>query len=176
MALSVNALTTVAALSLDASVTTTDKEQAIERASDMIRFEANRDFISQSHSDVYRGNNTQRLILKHYPVTSVTSLSIDGTDVTVSDLRILDGGILEYENGWFTDTGYHDINVTYVAGYILTPGDGEVRTLPYDLEWACIRLAERTYEAGYTRLPAESYGIPPDVQTVIDRYKRVISV
>ena len=173
MALSTNALTTVAALSLDGTVSTTDKEQAIEVASDMIRSEADRDFIKQTFSETYRGNDTQSLTLKNYPVLSVTSLTIDGEGVTVSDLTILeDEGILEYEDGWFTDTGYHDINVTYSAGFILTPETGETRSMPYDLEWACRVLAEKLYEAGYTRGTTDQYAMPDSVQAVIDKYRR----
>lgn len=174
MSLSANALTTVAALSLDASISTADKETAIEVASDIIRSATGRDFIKQTFTEVYRGNGTQRLTLNNYPILSVTSLSIDDEDITVSDLRILTDGILEYEDGWFVDSGYHDIEIEYSAGYILSPGVGETRSMPYDLEWACRVLAEKLYESGYTRGTSEQYDMPAIVSDVITKYMRVV--
>ena len=177
MALSNKALTTVAKLKLSGTVETADKEEAIERASQMIITMTDRDFIKKSHTETYRGNNKQRLLLKNYPVLSVTSLSIDDETIEPSDLTILsDEGIIEYEDGVFTDTGYHDIEITYVAGYILNPEETETRNLPYDIEWACARLAEILYSAGSSRSGSTAFTIPPRITETINDYVRPVSV
>jgi uncharacterized phiE125 gp8 family phage protein len=101
----------------------------IETASDAIEDYCDRKFATQSHVERHAVRaDTNRLILREYPLQSVTSIAWrdeagnTGT-VTVADLSIDPDGIIEFTNvldGPFAaGTTY---TVTYVAGYDTIPG------------------------------------------------------
>lgn len=99
------------------------------------------------------GERADRLILDHSPVSSITSVTVDGTALTdvvivddvVTDLAEwrLDGDKLRLRRQ--TTAGRHShwsfrtsIVVAYVGGYLL-PGEAE-RDLPFEIEDACVEL------------------------------------
>ena len=132
-------------------------EMQINVVSNKIASYCNRNFMEQTYTDEkYKGDDTLELVLNQRPITALTTLSIDDKDVTTSDVEIeSETGILYYEsvfssNGYVCgitrhpDLRYNNIKVTYDAGYIL-PDDAINRTLPYDLEQACINEVKRNY-------------------------------
>lgn len=112
------------------------------------------------------------LVLKRWPVISVTSVSDNGSDVTDLDLDA-DAGVLY---GGFFSCIRRGVKVTYVAGRA---------DLPMDLEAAVLELAKhlwttqrvpgsRRYGSGdpdeRTLAGASSYLLPYRVQTLIEPY------
>jgi hypothetical protein len=175
-------------------------ERLINGASDSISKHCNRKFIADTYSEFYKGSGRQKLILNQYPVNSITSVKVDsaaltaGTDYVTSDQTYLDEGIIFKNNGW-TWYGYltglvgeltapvDNIEVVYSAGYTLEPEAS--RTLPYDLEEACISLVAVQYEMiGSKQLTRETIGpltsdyiqsFPWDVKQTLEKYaKKVI--
>ena len=122
--------------------TTATKEQLIESASATIVRTCNREFMKQSYSERYRGNNESGLYLNHKPVISIDSITINGTEIDADDYYIVDkySGLIELESTTFYDSGLHDIVIEYDAGYIpvgSTATDDEDVYLPADLYYAC---------------------------------------
>lgn len=131
------------------------------------------------------------LKLARWPVSAVSSVTVDGTALTTDDYE-LDGasGIL-YRLSGDSKTLWNatEIVIVYTAGWLL-PDDGGTRNLPLDIEGACIDLvkaarfsrdrdpllkSEETagigrndYWVGGTPGGAS---IPADIAAVLDRYK-----
>ena len=176
MALSANAMITVDDLGLytggqlpgAVSPSTTTKEEYIEAASDYIRSYCNRDFMKQAYTEYHRGGG-QRITLNHYPVVSITSITIDGTEISSDDYTLIDAknGIVEFDY-WLEDTGVNEIYVSYTAGYSISPGDGEYQ-LPYDLKYACItKVTELIQQASGRYRPPEGGS---RIDEMLDKYK-----
>jgi len=135
-------------------------ERNINSVSSMVSKYCNRNFIADTYTEYYKGSGRQRLILNQYPVNTITSVKVDsaaltaGTDYVTADQTYLDQGIIFKNNGW-TWFGYltglvgeptapvDNIEVVYSAGYTLEPEAS--RTLPYDLEDACISMVADLY-------------------------------
>ena len=90
-------------------------------------------FISAPYtSEKYNGDGTDTLLLKQYPIITVTSIYIDNTllsstcydDTTnkVSGLYLNQGKIVLIDGSTFT-TGTQNIWITYNAGYATIPAD-----------------------------------------------------
>lgn len=116
-------------------------------------------------SEKTAGYGRNRLVLQRLPLVSITSITIDGTAVTASEYEIEDAEAgLVYREAGFPWTGIRraglsqdpmpgtearDITVVYVGGWV-TPAqnaaDGALaRTLPFDIEEACIQTCVSMY-------------------------------
>ncbi|GAG16820.1 unnamed protein product, partial [marine sediment metagenome] len=77
--------------------------------------------INTSYTESYDGDDTDWIFLDHYPIISVTSLSIDGTAlsiVTDEDFYIYaDTGEIKLDDTTFTSTDYRNVDFVYVAGH-----------------------------------------------------------
>ncbi len=77
--------------------------------------------INTTYTESYDGDDTDWIFLEHYPIISVTSLSIDGTAlsiVTDEDFYIYaDMGEIKLDSTTFTSTNYKNVVFVYVAGY-----------------------------------------------------------
>lgn len=202
MPLSNHALTTYAAVKEYLKLSTDDEQNSLERminaVSEMIEKYCDRHFEKATYTEKYRGNNRQLLRLNQYPVLSVASVTIDGD--AADDYEILsEEGMLYREDLW-TWTGYsiglvgedagskRNIEVQYTAGYVLPKDDGnpDSRTLPYDLEDACIQLVAIRHEMrGSEHMKSERIGpltsdfvedIPSHIRRVLDKYRRLVIV
>jgi uncharacterized phiE125 gp8 family phage protein len=111
-----------------------------------IENECQRTFLATNHTEYYKGDGTSQLLVKQYPVNSVTSIyddtdrvwgsdtQIDATEISISD-RI--GGLIILEDDIFSESDdVENIKITYNAGY---------STIPSDLEQACIKLCAADY-------------------------------
>lgn len=165
MALAPNALTTVAtleaALKLTPGTDTPTLERLIAVASDAIEGFCGRTFRQATVNESRAGSGARELYPEHQPVTALTVALVAGQDVR-ADVRVAaDGSHLWLRAGWpraegmgvsyaggdVVVPGYEQQNVEleYVAGYVL-PQAGATRTLPYDLEHACIIAASTMYQ------------------------------
>lgn len=200
MPLSAHALTTVAAvkeyLRISSTDTTNDNslERQINAVSEFIERFCDRHFEKTTYTHKFRGNGRQKLLLNQYPILSVTSVKVDGSDAT--DYEILgEEGILYRENLW-PWSGYRaglvgdpigsrpNIEVVYTAGYVLPKDDApdSPRTLPYDLEDAAIELVAIRHEMrGSEHLKRETIGpltsefvqgLPQHILDVLNEYKK----
>lgn len=206
MPLSSHALTTVATVKeyLQRDVNDTSDENLITRlinvASERIEKHCDRHFEQATYTEKYRGNNRQLLRLNQYPVTAVASVTVSESAVDSGDYEILtEEGMLYNENLW-TWSGYQaglvgedvgskrNIEVQYTAGYVLPKDETDgppavVRTLPYDLEQACIMLVAyyiKTDIDHYSTVFAESGNaisrptkMPPHVVELLKPYRRL---
>lgn len=158
MSLNANALITLADLKTWLGITSVDAardsrlEMYINTISTAIETYCNRKFKSATYtSEKYQATDEQELILKNYPVTSITSLTYNDDTLTEADEDFEldeDTGILFREEGW-AKTGYgnylsgkidfpeRNITVTYVAGY---------STIPEDLKMVCYEACSNLYD------------------------------
>ena len=135
---------------------------------------ARADYTEEVHSE----NNRQLLQLNHFPLQSVSSVSVGGEDLTDWKIfpeyarwgrlyRGLSWGNKTYTRGFTHDIvgGVWDVKVSYTAGYYL-PNDnayveGAEDSLPYDISTCCLNLVVEKYNLdamGATGLKAHSEG------------------
>lgn len=128
--------------------------------------------------EVHCENNRQVFYLNHFPVQSVSSVTVGGESIT--DFKILPqyarwGGLYRglgwggkaFVRGFTHDivAGVWDIKVSYTAGYYL-PNDndyveGAEDSLPYDISTCCLNCVVEKYNLdvmGATGLKAHSEG------------------
>jgi len=115
-----------------------------------------------SNSEVHNVNNNQLLLLDKQPIQSVSSVTINDTEI--DDYKLIPkyskGGILYRGIGWcgayYTRgmtydavAGVYEIEVDYISGYYL-PNDlgyveGAEDSLPYDIMSACLVACSELY-------------------------------
>jgi hypothetical protein len=112
--------------------------------------------------EVHSENNRQLLQLNHFPLQSVSSVTVGGEDLTDWKLfpeytrwgrlyRGLGWGQKAFVRGFTHDVvaGVWDIKVSYTAGYYLPDDEGYVAgnddSLPYDITTCCLNLVVEKY-------------------------------
>lgn len=179
MALIANALTTIehAKLTAGVFVATYDAwfELCINRVSTKILNILGRKLKFGEYSEVLSGTGRQLLLLAEWPISSVTTLTVDGAAYTVDEDYRLDAqdkemGALYRGYGWSTPvyvqglagdvvSASRGIEVTYEAGYYF-PGDeeyeeGAADSLPLDLQG----LVDEVIAAEFLRMKTETQGL-----------------
>ena len=187
-----------ALLGIDASDTSQDNvlNLALNAAWSYIKNYCNRDFIAQDYTETQYFNLSQRdfVVLRHYPVNSVTSLKIDGVTIS-SDYYELDSesGIITLKFNYLldedTDEGidYCKAEISYNAGYTYDENTNEIKTELSDLYYAGLQLAAMKYysfaqgrlglkaiHAGGETVNIQDIdeGLPMEIKVVLDKYKR----
>jgi hypothetical protein len=216
-----NALTTRELAKSHIGIAQTDETQdtfvdfIINTASSLIEKYCNRKFGVRTYQDFMIGRGSTKLILDNYPITEVQQLTIEDKPVDVaSEITVLSesgmlfkprGGFpLRLEGGRFThpkvDEPQHNIFVTYRAGFILPKDatDTQPRTLPFDLEMACLRMLSimkkdkdiangqslilkreqigdwvGEYEPEFKNVSPKLDYMDPDILSILDLYKRL---
>ncbi len=103
--------------------------------------------LNTSYTESYDGDGTKTLFLWHAPIVSVTSLSIDGTALSVSTdddfyLNPNKPGLIKLDSDTFTTTDPNNIAIVYVAGH------GVARTnIPRVLKQALKMWVARVWKA-----------------------------
>ena len=186
MEIAANALTTLLQVQTHLSVTdsaeTPELTWLINVASDRIEAECNRSFGKATHtSEEYTGDGRRLLALQQYPILVVSAITMD-EDPVIDFLIDNAAGLLFREAAWNKNSV---ISTTYDAGYVL-PKDATTenpRTLPYELESACVLLVAQLYnQRGSEHLSAEAVGPLkwtyvdeiPAVRAIINKYRRVL--
>jgi Phage gp6-like head-tail connector protein len=141
-----------------------------------------RTIASQSYTETLNGNGRDVLVFLRYPVTAVTSVTIDTVAIPPrsapgqagyffdSDFLYLDGGY------FFTKNSKQNVVIVYTAGFATTP---------LDLEQAAIELIALRYKdkdrigvtaksIGNEHVTFFSKDFPDDVESVLWSYKRVV--
>jgi hypothetical protein len=159
-------LTTVSAVKEELGIPDADMSQDalislfIDRASDAIVTFCSRPFAKEGYRETVPGYGSNRLILSRTPIVEITSVIADSEIITDYLLEDPEAGILFRRRGWqwAPTMGWNitwhpvgnseDLNFTveYTAGYVL-PGDQGTRTLPNDIEKACIETVKAWYLA-----------------------------
>lgn len=92
--------------------------------------------------------DSARMYLRALPIVSVTSLTFDGSLLPTSDYVVAnEAGFLSKVSGYWAK-GVQTAVVVYEGGYVLPKDggeDGSLRTLPYDIELAALKLATGFY-------------------------------
>ena len=180
------ALTTATAVKLHLGITDTSDDsllaQLIPQGSADIESRCNRTLTRETRTnEKYLADSGVFLYLDLYPVVSVDEITIDGEPVT--DFTLYGpAGRLYRAAGWNPQT---EILVTYTGGYLLEPVTGPPivpRTLPYNLEYACILWVASAYNTrGSEHLSDESIGPlksvfweeQPAIKAIVEKYRRV---
>lgn len=166
MALAANALTLLETAKTELGLSGTASDAVVERlingASEAIERYCRRSFARATvTSERVKGYAGPRLLLERTPIVSVTSIIINGSTIDAAGYYIekAEAGVLYRPAGWEwtaqtqvgsiiqepspgTEEGLY--LVTYVGGY-QTPAQGGTRTLPYDLEQACLECVTNFY-------------------------------
>lgn len=150
----------------------------LEPSTDIIQKYCERVFLQDSFCDKFsiETDTVDTVLLKQYPVTSVVAVSDDGSAVPSSDYYISSEGRLRLDNGCYFTKGVDTVQVTYVAGYVLTD-------LPQSLKWACAQIVHDLYNnrfasmasekiEGYSYKQAASF-LRPVVKMILDQFRRV---
>ena len=156
----------------------------------------NRNLVRATYTEYYSGDGSQSLMLRNYPVVSITSIYEDDLREWASGALIdhaediiiqKDSGLLRNWNGratWLT--GHANIKVVYVAGYT-TDFDGG--TMPNAIRLATKRILDQQYRHGYSHrkldVSSETTGdqstsfreadIPRDAKAMLDPYRCLMS-
>lgn len=161
MALSTQALTTIANVKtyLDISDTSQDSkiEQLINSVSDDIASRCNRVFLSAERTEKLTGNGRQTLLLTYYPITDVKSVTANDTALTeATDFDVLadEGSLLKIEGVWPKIESYQMLRPPYIP------------ELPYVDENSIKRNIEVVYTAGYILPYQAASGETPVVPTL----------
>ena len=133
--------------------------------------------INTSYSEYYDGNGTDCLFLKHYPIGTITTLTIDSTaQVENTDFyKYADEGKIKLKSGVFTKD-IHNVYIVYTAGW------GATRSaVPKPLKLALKKWVMRVWKAEVidfsTRFDESSLAhiksqlMPWDVKHELDYYK-----
>jgi IPT/TIG domain-containing protein len=137
------------------------------------------------YTERYDGNGKDALMLRYYPIVAVETLSLDALSIPVSPDYLQSGYIIDPATdslvliggcsfGW----GRLSVAVTYMAGY---------PEVPYDIADAvrkqvAINFKRRsTLDQGMVNYPQtggstsyRSWEVPPEVERVIQNYKRTV--
>lgn len=135
--------------------------------------------LAKDYSLSYNGNGTTTLDLKAYPINTLTSLTIDDTEVTSQASLNASDGIIYFttETGLTFTSGTNNVQAEFNAGYSTVPSD-----LAYAASWLVV--------INYNRISQESIGvvseqfntikveydkadIPIMVKQVLDRYRYI---
>jgi hypothetical protein len=88
-----------------------------------------RNILSATYTETRDGDGSRRLLLKNFPVSSVTSLSVDGVTIPARASLSDDGYVLRSDGldlvGYVFARGVQNVSIVYVAGYSATPADLE---------------------------------------------------
>jgi hypothetical protein len=160
------------------SVSTDDAllSASILSASAWVRSYLNRDITTAEYTELKEGSGTQTLMLGQYPITAVSSVSVDGVsqDLTYITAR---NGLLIRADGQKWPRGYANVSVTYTAGYV---------TIPYDIGQATLEICAWRYEeskrigqssksaGGHETVSYQTTDVPPNVKTLLKNWRRVM--
>lgn len=130
--------------------------------------------INTTYSEKYDGDGTDTLFLKHYPIVSVSSLSVD--DEASSDYHIYkEEGFIRLASDVFTKDS-QNVSISYVAGH-----GADRATVPKPLKLALKTWVARSYKADFVDFTPEIgeeaarsipfLDIPWDIKRMLITYK-----
>jgi hypothetical protein len=139
-------LTTLANAKQWLGVTSSSDDAMLSRlvsaASDYIQTWLGRTIASATYTETRDGTGGDRLMFSNYPVTAVTSLSVDGISIPLAANSQQPGYLwnatsIRTINGYSFTRGVQNVTVAYTAGYAATPNE---------IEQAAIELVSLRYK------------------------------
>lgn len=143
-----------------------------------------RTFASTSHTEYYDGDNKDKIFLRNYPVTSLTSVKYQGgtwDNITWFDypssgyLLTAEYARLSFAGALPCITNY--LQIIYTAGYLIdfdNEGTG-THTLPYDLTQIVTELVSTNYNTrssgGINTMSTEGQSITFSTQSITKDYQ-----
>jgi len=142
----------------------------------------NRNILSTAYTETYDGNSGTALFLPNYPITAVSSLTIDGISIPAASSPLVSGYTFNSTrislNGYRFNRGYNNVAISYTAGFA---------SVPLDLEQAVIeivgikyreikRIGEVSKSIAGEVVSFSQADIPPTAKTILQQFKRVIPV
>ena len=157
--------------------------EMVTQFSDYVRTYCQRDFDQRTYTESRDGNRASVMMLRNYPVTSVTSLSINGVSVPAATSvytcgYMFDSSRLVLQGGSIFCTGLLNVQIVYQAGYA---------TIPTDLYRAILELISLRYRererigqsskslSGETTMFITA-ALTDSIKTILNKYKRNIPV
>ncbi len=144
----------------------------IGAASSTIRTYCNRTFTEQLYIETRDGTGTNSLMVREFPVTSISRVTVDGRDLpTTAFVRWRFG--VKLTSGFFAP-GVENVETEYTAGFSVTPAD---------IAESCAKLAAYKFRA-YSRIGQvskilggetvtfETAEFPKDVRNTLEQYMR----
>ena len=148
----------------------------ITAASAWIKSYLNRDILATTYVETLDGTGTTALMVGQYPITALTSLVVDGRDVTAD--AVFSRRMIRLKAGKFY-AGVGNVVVNYTAGYAAPP---------YDLEQACIELvawrfrererlglASKSLQTGGEVESYQTADVPASVKTILNNWRKVVA-
>lgn len=165
---------------LPVSVTTDDDflEDLIYRAEEYARSYCSRELTSKQFTEKRSGHGSDILLLKEFPVTAVTSVTIGSAVIpasTSAGYEFSEEAI--YLHGYRFTKGVRNVTVVYTAGYLPA-------LVPFDLRQAVLEIAALSYrrrdhlDVATKAMAAESttyitQGLTPSARETLQNYMRV---
>lgn len=180
--------------------TSSDADQILQTllnsASVMIQRNLGRVLRQAVHTEYYNGNGGRTLMLRNWPLSSVTSMHVDKNRewASVSEVDVDENIIIQKQSGvlraWNLlgefSQGDANVKVVYTAGFTIGEGDTEANLgMPHDIRLAVKRLVDLHYRRGYDQrkldVQSESVGdrnttfrggkIPEDVLEILNSFR-----
>jgi hypothetical protein len=131
-------------------------------------------------SEVYDGNDSDRLLPHYYPIIAVTAVSVDGVPLTPSTLPTVSGFLWDSRRvllrGFTFSRGVQNVQLAYTAGY---------SAVPLDLKQAAIEAFALAYRqrthigekstslGGQMNLAFDLSELPPRSLAIFNQYRRI---
>jgi hypothetical protein len=157
------------------------------------------DLLKTSYTEVRQGDGSPQMVLYHWPITKITTLTVGATTIAASADKVAEGWYVDSDidpervwNLWLAGgLSFADgqvIKIAYSAGYVQpgqTPEGGDI-PLPEDIEqaiidWCTYRYNERPNISATARHSSDGDSVqaplidaPPNVLKVVERYKRTM--
>jgi len=179
-------LTTLSDVKAWLNVQTTNDDALLTRlisaASTFIQSWLNRQIASQSYTQTLNGNASRKMVLENWPITAVSSLTIDGVVVSQSPNSQTTGYMFDDKVVYLISRsfcrGLQNIVISYTAGY---------SSVPLDIAQACIELVSMRYrERDRIGLASKAVGgettayslkdMSDSVRAQLSQYRRVVPV
>ena len=131
------------------------------------------------YTETYMGQNTREITLRHYPVVSIQSISINGVafgaddfevDATRGTVRIPWNSPIKFSYGY--TSGDHNIAVTYTAGLSAVPAS--IRALCKQYVKGVFDLRSKDSNMSTAQQMVERAHLRDDIYEQLERYRRVI--
>jgi len=139
-----------------------------------------RDISSQNYTETRDGSGGTRMAFQNYPVTAISQVQVDGTNIPPSPAPLQPGYVFDDRfitlYGYCFTAGRSNVQLGYTAGYA---------DIPAEIAQAATELAALRYaEKDRIGVNAQSVGsetvhylvrtLPMSVQAVLDAYRKVI--
>lgn len=168
---------------------------AITAYSQLIADWCSRTFVATNFNEVYDGHDSRRLMLRNYPINSVSSLSINGRALcavtTICDPGYkFSGRSVDLFGGMMFCRGLENIAISYNAGFVAIPADLQMACL----DWMKAGYLSRQRDSGLaaqqagdhaekylpggavTILGTETAPMPASVYAVLSQYRNTLPV